>query len=532
MSRRAVVLLTLATALTVLISPFGRDLFVGDETRYGQVVREMREGSLLVPTLNGNPYAHKPPLHFWIITALSFLFGPLSVWPFVLQSILAYFATILLVRHIGRRLFGEAAGDIAGLVMATMLLAWGTAQSARMDGSFVLLISLAVWWCWEYVEGQRGSTALIAAGAAVGTAILIKGPMALVLVAMVLLFERIRGGRLRGGRGWLWGFLVAAALPLIWLGPALFAGGAGYADELLIKQNVGRAVGSWVHRQPFWFYIPRFPLTYFPWFAAVLFAIAAVWKRQLDPADRSRRLFLVLWIAAVVVPFSLLSGKLDVYMLPALVPAAILTGAFLADPLSDWMERWTVWISRSVLVLMIALAAAVPLVAPSALEGKPEADLASDPRVIGFFVAMGVAAVAGLLISFMPRLRTALGTSTALALAATFSLTWLMATALPLLNEESSTARLVRALERSGVPPDEMALHRTPHLWARGMNPGLAAAQHVDAHELTHALAPDLPQLIVTRRDRAGELGDVLDAYERIDSMRMIGKEFDVWRRR
>src|SRR5258708_19796882 len=68
-----------------------RDLFVGDETKYGQVVREMRaSGAFFLPTLNGTPFTHKPPLHFWLIDLLTFPLGLYSTWAFVIPSLLAF----------------------------------------------------------------------------------------------------------------------------------------------------------------------------------------------------------------------------------------------------------------------------------------------------------------------------------------------------------------------------------------------------------------------------------------------------------
>src|ERR1700756_1318084 len=84
----AAVFLLLAAAL---ITPLQRDLFVGDETKYGQVVREMRAtGAFFLPTLNGSPFTHKPPIHFWLIDLLTFPLGFYSTWAFVIPSLLAF----------------------------------------------------------------------------------------------------------------------------------------------------------------------------------------------------------------------------------------------------------------------------------------------------------------------------------------------------------------------------------------------------------------------------------------------------------
>ena len=48
-----------------------------DEGRYVGVAWEMmRSGAWLVPTLNGLPYFHKPPLMYWIDASGMWLFGP------------------------------------------------------------------------------------------------------------------------------------------------------------------------------------------------------------------------------------------------------------------------------------------------------------------------------------------------------------------------------------------------------------------------------------------------------------------------
>jgi len=47
-----------------------RDLWAPDEARFALVAREMREGGhWLVPFRQGEFYAHKPPLMFWLINA-------------------------------------------------------------------------------------------------------------------------------------------------------------------------------------------------------------------------------------------------------------------------------------------------------------------------------------------------------------------------------------------------------------------------------------------------------------------------------
>ena len=128
--------------LSTLVSPPGRELFCGDETKYSEVIREMRAPSAsmvqwFLPPLEGVPFTHKPPLHFWMVGGLTYLFGTYSIWSFVLPSLIAFGLLIWLMQKI--------AGPVAAYVCATSLLVWGSAQTARMDVSFTLLITFAIW---------------------------------------------------------------------------------------------------------------------------------------------------------------------------------------------------------------------------------------------------------------------------------------------------------------------------------------------------------------------------------------------------
>src|ERR1041385_9281993 len=91
LSRRVLEAAVFGVAASILITPFRRDLFVGDETKYAQVIREMRaSGGFFLPTLGGQPFTHKPPIHFWLIDLLTFPLGTYSMWAFVLPSLVAF----------------------------------------------------------------------------------------------------------------------------------------------------------------------------------------------------------------------------------------------------------------------------------------------------------------------------------------------------------------------------------------------------------------------------------------------------------
>src|SRR6476646_4446124 len=183
-SSRNIVMLLVAAAASVFASPWARDLFVGDETKYGQVVREMRAtGAFFLPTLNGTPFTHKPPIHFWMIDLLTFPLGVYSTWAFVLPSLIAYVFLLWLMWKIG--------GTLAAFICGSSLMIWASAQSARMDVSFTAFIVLAAWQLERFFD-RDDFRALLWSAIALGVAVLIKGPMAPVIAIVLFVLEWMR----------------------------------------------------------------------------------------------------------------------------------------------------------------------------------------------------------------------------------------------------------------------------------------------------------------------------------------------------
>lgn len=503
--RRAPAAALAVVVLSVLLSPLQRELYVGDETKYSQVVREMRAGSFFLPTLNGSPFTHKPPLHFWAVDLLTYVFGVYSIWPFVLPSLISFVLLLLLMHRFG--------GWVAAFVAGTSLLLWGSAQTARMDVAFTALLALAAYLMW------RANGALtLGAGLATGFAFLVKGPMAPVIIIALYLIERFRrrrAGNISALRSPVPAVVAMFAVPLLWLVPAIVIGGEPYFREIFFKQTVGRAVGSWVHQSPPWFYLVRAPLTLAPWFFLSVAAAVAAFKRGDEQAK-----FAVSWILAVLVPYSLLSSKLDVYMIAMLPAVALLIARF--------VEIGDVWGGRRanlvMLVLFAILGIAGLLVQPHQIKEEDGALVARmDVRML--FALFLVTALVAMAVTLRGSLTASI---VATGLVPVIALGYAAVALVPLANELASTRPLVRALEKQNAAPEGVALHVAPHLWVRGMNPALARARHVDAEELR---AWRSPAAIVTRRKDAEKIGGVLRDYRKVDELRMIGKWFDVYRR-
>jgi len=503
----AVVLLVAAA----LITPMRRDLFVGDETKYGQVVREMRStGAFFLPTLNGTPFTHKPPIHFWLIDLLTFPLGVYSMWAFVLPSLAAFVFLLWLMWKMG--------GPLAAFVCGSSLLIWTSAQSARMDVSFTALIVLALWQLERFFD-RDDFRALLWCGTALGVAILIKGPMAPVIGIVLFALEWARRRRAPHGNC-APAILAMIVIPLLWFIPAMLIGGSAYTHEVIVKQTVGRAIASWVHNAPPWFYVIHLPATLFPWFLLGAVTIAALWRTER---------FLINWILAVLVPYSVMSSKLDVYMMAMIPPLALLIAKYVAPERAETERRrpvgWTAagpaarMANLISIALMAALAVAGHFVSPNQIKG-PEAALVQLPAVKLFCIVTAVAA----LIAFVIALRASMTTSTVVTgLVPVIAMVTIAIALMPVANDLASTRPLVAALEKQHVAAEQITLYAAPYLWTRDF-PG-------NLERVVYA-APETPKpiVIVTARAHANEIAPSLSGYHVVDSVRMIGKWFDVYR--
>jgi 4-amino-4-deoxy-L-arabinose transferase-like glycosyltransferase len=530
MSRDSVLLILLFLVVaSTFFSPGQRDLFVGDETKYGQILWEMRaHHALLVPQLEGRPYSHKPPLHFWMVYALTYLFGISSTWAFVLPSLLAFIAMLLLIRKMAVELFGGT-GLLAALIFSTFNLAWGLGQTARMDMTFAVLTTAAILHLWRFLTtGQPRN--LILVGLLVGIAIMIKGPMSFIIVILLLIIEKVR--RRRAGSvpasprprvpaslSYIAALVLAAGIPLAWLIPALRAGGEHYAQEIVVEQNLGRAFSSWVHREPPWWYLQRFPATFFPWFFLAIVTIIAIYKTPSEESERRQaERFCMSWFLAVLIPFSAISGKLDVYMLPAMIPIAILGGHFVH---SIRESRWTRLATTGnvvIIALVALLGIAVPLAAPLFHAEVPELDVLARSVALLAWSSAGLAL--GILLALMAfwkretwQWQQRLFWSTvAVAVVTIFPQIFVITALLPAVNEMVSTRPLVRALRQQSVEGPEVGLWRTPHLWTRDMPESYRRVEFMGSDRLQQP-GPK-PLVIVTRAERAHHLGpELLEQY-------------------
>ena len=320
--RRPTVTLLLLAFLALFFG-LGRPAITdSDEGFYAEASREMVEtGDWLTPRFNYQDRWQKPVLYYWL-TAATFTVSGTSEWGARLWSALAGLGLVLLTRIAATRLYGrDDVGWLAGAIVATAFGCFTMARTALPDLPLAFCITLGVW---AAIERR-----FALAGAAAGLGFLMKGPIALVVPGVILLPIWWREGTWRTIRvADVFAALVPfAVIGLPWYVLMTMEHGSEYVRSFFVGDNLERfATDRFNAPRAWWFYLPIVIGGMMPWSAFLLVLPARPvmdvlsGRRRLEPTEWR----LLLWAAAPLLFFTLSIGKQPRYVLPVLVPVAIL----------------------------------------------------------------------------------------------------------------------------------------------------------------------------------------------------------------
>ena len=313
-----------------------------DEAFYAQGGREMVEsGDWRTPRYNRQHRFEKPVLFYWLV-ALAYLAAGAGEAAARAPSALAGLGLVFIAFACARRWCADDPGTalLAGAVTATSFGYVMTARQALPDLALAFFITAATWAAFEALVVPRPRDSgrrkwLAASGAALAAGFLTKGPVGVVLPALIVgppavrrCFVEGRPGlrlaRLAGDAGLLAAICLGLALP--WFAAMTAAHGTAYLERFFVAENLERfATARYNDPRPLWYYVPIVFGGLLPWSPLML-----VWWRPLRRvAARARRIepaeaWLALWALAPLVFYSLSVGKQPRYVLPVLPPLAIL----------------------------------------------------------------------------------------------------------------------------------------------------------------------------------------------------------------
>ena len=347
-----------ALALWLLATLGLRPLSLPDEGRYASVALEMLQGNSLLPTLDGLPFFHKPPLFYWLDMAAMHLFG--------VGQFAARFGSMVGAWLMGACLFfslrkshGHRFALIAVLVLATSPFYFIGAQYANLDMLVAGLITAAVLALARAVENPPKVHLgwLLTAATTCALATLAKGLIGFVLPVLVIGPWLLAQGRWRQVLRLMHplALLTFAAVAAPWF-IAMQLRYPGFFDYFFIEQHFRRfAQTGFNNVQPFWFFIPVIPALMLPWALWLPSALRRAW------AGRNTQIGLYIWWIVVVVGFfSMPSSKLVGYVLPAIAPLC----ALLAMALAPGPQRRLQWVAGLSALMCLVFVATVAWQAP------------------------------------------------------------------------------------------------------------------------------------------------------------------------
>jgi 4-amino-4-deoxy-L-arabinose transferase-like glycosyltransferase len=309
-------------------------IWSSDEGRFAEIAREMWHlGDFVIPHFNYVDYLDKPILAPLLTTLAFELFGEHSlsarlvpICSGLLGLLLTYYFT---AKHYSKRI---ALFSVAILMTSVGYVLVG--RFAVIDMLMAALMSATLFFLMDAYFEKKSKSYLIAY-IFIGFSFLTKGLVGIVLPGIIFLFFLVWQRDLKEvlKMRMVLGFCIVCAIILPWLISACLKE-PEFFKTFIIEQHFSRfASKSFGRVRPFWFFLPIFFITAFPW--TLFFPAAIVEMKKSKDVEKSKLRFLICWMGLVFLFFSIPGSKLPYYLLPLSIPTAIFIGHFLAN----WCQR-------------------------------------------------------------------------------------------------------------------------------------------------------------------------------------------------
>jgi 4-amino-4-deoxy-L-arabinose transferase-like glycosyltransferase len=315
-----------------------RDLTSSHEARAAQNAQVMLStGEWLLPRLfDGHPELQKPPLYYWLVALLGLVSGgQVGPWAVRLPAALSALGCVLFVHLVGCRRGRPVAGFLAALVLATCTYFTCMGRVGRIDMPLTFAVTVALGSVHLGRAESGGRHWYLLGYTALGLGVLLKGPIALVLPAVVGLTDVRRAlGDWRRSTLW-WGLPWVLLIAAPWFVWANAETGGRLWEVFFWYHNVERGLGGseTLKAHPWWFYGGCGAIDLLPWSLAIV-PLAWAWLRRAELRRDGDAGFGLCWFGAVLAFLSCMSFKRADYLLPAYPGFALLVGCA-AERLAD-----------------------------------------------------------------------------------------------------------------------------------------------------------------------------------------------------
>lgn len=304
-------------------------LFETDEVIYSQIAREIvrTHDWVTLHSFSKNYFIH-PPFYMWLTAASSYVFGDnefnTRLWNALFAIGLVYVTYLL-----GKKMFKDGVGLLAGFILATSLQYILQARMAIFDIPLVFFEILSLLFFFYWLDDKLPKYYYLFF-LSIGLAVLMKGPVGVVMPLLVMIPYLFFTGNLRALFNYriILGFIVAYLAGGTWYTAETIIHGRRFVDSVFGFYMIGRYLTSIEqHYGPWYFYFPTIIVGFIPWISFLPFSIAYQWKNKGD----NDNLFSVIWIGIIFIFFSIAGTKLPGYIIPLYPLAAISISKMMQD---------------------------------------------------------------------------------------------------------------------------------------------------------------------------------------------------------
>lgn len=334
-----------------------RDFTPSNELRYLNIVDEaLQNGNIFTFTNQGEIYADKPPLHFWLMMIGKKMLGAHRMWYYALLSIIP---ALVVISTINRWMRSQKDVDetTTSLMLMTTGFFIGTAIVVRMDMLMNMFIVLAFYSFYQMYQGIHIKRNSLLLPLYTFLALFSKGPLGLLIPVISTLSFLIYKKKLSHfSRYWGWKSLAILLTGcIIWFTGVYLEGGNEYMHNLLFKQTVGRGINSFHHKEPFYYYAIACWYILAPWaFLSIGILTVSLYRKKIK--SELEQFFTVIVLSSIVL-LSAISSKLAIYAVPVIPFLIGLT--LLLLPKYQQSNRW---IKLSLAIPAIILALGLPAI--------------------------------------------------------------------------------------------------------------------------------------------------------------------------
>lgn len=293
----------------------GVHLFDWDEINFAEISREMiiLQDYLRVH-IDFQPFFQKPPLFFWFQVLAMKIFG-IGAYAARFPNAVFGILTLLMVYKVGNRIVGRDFGWIWSMTYFGSILPFLYFKSGIIDPVFNFFIFTALVYLFAAAQYPKKFQSLTWAGILTGLAILSKGPVALIIIGLVVViywfFEKFRW--FISFKGLLYYLFMALLVTSLWFGAETLKNGPEFMLEFTKYQYKLFSTPDAGHKGFLGYHFVVLLIGCFP---ASLFAIQQLTKRSKGKDLTETETFarwnkILFWV--VLILFSIVQSKIVHY---------------------------------------------------------------------------------------------------------------------------------------------------------------------------------------------------------------------------